>query len=154
MRFTRDQLSSFTVLAYTLTYGIGINPCVCWYMTNTFSRGMYQLHPDAKRRDVIYMPRLNVFVIYQQTQGFIAIISPKQQRLSRNSPILAGTLFFASLIITNTTPLTTLYNQATTNALYILYQTELVFWARSDTSRSARVTAQILDADNFYDHVA
>ena len=51
-------------------------------MANTFSRGMYQLHPDAKRRDVIYMPRLNVFAIYQQTPGFIAIISPKQQRLS------------------------------------------------------------------------
>ena len=44
--------------------------------------------------------------------------------------------------------------QATTNAVYILYQTELVFWARSDTSQSARVTAQILDTDNFYDHVA
>ena len=27
-------------------------------MTNTFSRGIYQIHPDAKRRDVIYMPRL------------------------------------------------------------------------------------------------
>ena len=63
-------------------YNIGINPGVCWYMANTFSRGMYQLHPDAKRRDVIYMPRLNVLAIYQQTPGFIAIISPKQQRLS------------------------------------------------------------------------
>ena len=56
-----------------------------------------------------YMPRLN---------AFIAIISPKQQRLSRNSPILTGTPFFASM------------------------------------HRRVHASRQILDADNFYDHVA
>ena len=54
----RKTLKCFVYLNPFSLFIIGINPCVWWYMTNTFSRGMYQLHLDAEQRDVIYMPRL------------------------------------------------------------------------------------------------